>query len=67
MQGKSDTEVSETKLERVDLDLFLWKVSPNSSLQCPYISLTEKTPSIGKERFLTNLCSLLALQIKHSR
>ena len=64
MGGKSNAEVSKTKSERLDSDLVLGRISPNSSLQCLDISLTEIAPSVGKERFLTKLCSLLALHIK---
>ena len=67
MRGKSNTEVSKTKLERLDSYLVLGKVSPNSSLQCSNISLTTIAPLEGKEIFMTNLCSLLALQIRLSR
>ena len=32
MWAKSNAEESATNLERLDLDLFLWKVNPNPSL-----------------------------------
>ena len=66
MWEKSNAKVSKTKSERLESYLVLGKVSPNSSLQCLDISLTETTSSAGKERFLTNLCSLLSLSIKLS-
>ena len=64
MGGKSNAEVSKTNLERLDSDLVMGIVSPNSSLQFSYILLTEISPSVGKEIFLTNLCNLLAFWIK---
>ena len=48
MWGTSNAEVSYDKLDSLVLDLVLGKVSPSSSLQCSYISLTTIALSAGK-------------------
>ena len=64
MQENSNVEVSETTSERMDSNLVLGKYSLKSSSQCSDISLTETTPSKGKERVMTKICMLLALRIR---
>ena len=66
MWGKSNAEVSDAKSKMLDSYLVLGKASPHSSLKCLDISLTETTLSVGKDKFLTKLCSLLALRINIS-
>ena len=66
MRGKSNAEVLDAKLERIDSYLLLGRVNPNSSLQCSDISPTEIALSAGKDKFMSNLCNLWALRIKLS-
>ena len=62
----SNVEGSKIFSDRLDSDLFLGRASSNSSPQCSDISSIETTASVGKERVLTNLYSLLALWIRIS-
>ena len=64
MQGKSNAEVSDVRLERLDSDLDLGKDNQHSSLQCLDISPREIALSAGKDKILTNLGSLFSLWIK---
>ena len=66
MQGKSNAEVSDVRLERLDSDLDLGKDNPHSSLQCSNISPTEIALSSRKDKILNNLGSLFSLWIKLS-
>ena len=66
MRGKSNTEVSDARSERLDSDLVLGKSILHSLLQRSYLLLTKITLLVGKEKFPTNLYSLLALRIKIS-
>ena len=66
MWDNSNAEVEKTTSERLDSYLVLGKASLNSPSQCSDISLIETAPSAGKERVMTNLCSLLALRIRLS-
>ena len=67
VQENSNDEGSKIASDRLDSDLVLGITSSNYSPQCSDISLMETTPSTGKAKVLSNLCSLVAFLIKISR
>ena len=64
MRGKSNEEVSDAKSERIDLDLVMGRDNPHFSLHHLDISLAKIALLAGKDKFLTNLCSMFSLRIK---
>ena len=64
IQGKSNEEVSDANLERIDSDLVMGRDNPHFSLHHSDISPAKLALSAGKDKFLTNLCSMFSLRIK---
>ena len=56
--------MSDAKLERIDSDLVMGRDKPHFSLHHSDISPAKLALSAGKDKFMTNLCSMFSLRIK---